>query len=368
MVERRRETSVSERKYWVGFSIVRGIGPVGVRRLREGFGSLEKAWRANAAELRAVGLNRRAAHSLIEARSRIDLDAEMTKLDRQGVAALTWEDADYPPRLQEIHTAPPVLYVRGSLDVTDEWAIAIVGTRRVSAYGRQVTYRLASELAANGVTIVSGLARGVDGEAHRAALEVGGRTIAVLASGLDIVYPPEHRDLAKEIVQNGALVSELPLGSKPEAGNFPARNRIISGLALGVLITEAGDRSGALITVGHATEQGRDVFAVPGNITAGGSKGVNRLLQEGAKAVLSAQDILDELDLARVTGYVEARESLPVTGLEATVLAELSEDPLHVDDIRERCNMPVAEVSSTLAMLELKGLARQVGNMIYVRA
>jgi DNA processing protein len=359
---------VGERNYWIGFSMVRGIGPVGVRRLREGFGSLEKAWHANAAELRAVGLNRRAAHNLIEARSRIDLDAEMARLDRQGVAALTWEDPDYPPRLLEIHTAPPVLYVRGSLDVADEWAVAIVGTRRVSAYGRQVTYRLASELAANRVTIVSGLARGIDGEAHRAALEAGGRTIAVLASGLDIIYPPEHRQLAKDIVQSGALVSELPLGTRPEAGNFPARNRIISGLSLGVLVTEAGERSGALITVEHASEQGRDVFAVPGNITAGGSKGVNRLLQEGAKTVLSAQDILDELNLARVTGYVEARETLSVTGVEAAVLAELSEEPQHVDEIRERCDLPIAEVSSTLAMLELKGMVRQVGSMIYVRA
>jgi len=359
---------VSERKYWIGFSIVKGIGPVGVRKLHEAFGSLEAAWRANAAALHAAGLNRSAAHNLIEARGRIDLDAEMAKLDQHGVAALTWEDADYPPRLREVHAAPPVLYVRGSLDVADEWAIAIVGTRRVSVYGRQVTYRLASELAANGVTIVSGLARGIDGEAHRAALEAGGRTIAVLACGLDRVYPPEHHQMAKDIVQHGALVSELPLGTRPEAGNFPARNRIISGLSLGVLVTEAGERSGALITVEHAAGQGRDVFAVPGNITAGGSKGVNRLLQEGAKPVLSAQDILDELNQARTTRHVEVREELPVVGVEGTVLAQLSDDPLHVDEIRARCNLPIAEVSSTLAVLELKGMVRQVGTMIYVRA
>lgn len=358
---------MGERQYWVGFSIVRGIGPVSVRLLREHFGSLERAWHANAAELRAAGLNRRAIHNLIENRGRLDLEKELAKLDHLGVAALTWEDPDYPPRLLEIDTPPPVLYVRGSLDMADEWAIAIVGTRRASAYGRQVTYRLARELAANGVTIVSGLARGIDAEAHRAALEAGGRTIAVFGSGLDIIYPPEHRQLAGEIIGQGAVVSEFALGRPPDAGNFPARNRIISGLSLGVLVTEGDVDSGALITVDHALEQGRDVFTVPGNITAHGSQGTNRLLQQGAIPVLSAQDIFDALDVAHSTGYVEARESLPVTEMEATILAELSDDPLHVDELQQRCALPIAQVSSTLTMLELKGMVRQVGSMTYVR-
>jgi DNA processing protein len=231
-----------------------------------------------------------------------------------------------------------------------------------------VTYQLASELAAQRVTIVSGLALGIDAEAHRGALDVGGRTVAVLGCGLDTIYPPEHRKLAAEIVQQGALISSFPLGTPPEAHNFPPRNRIISGLSLGVVVTEAGDKSGALLTAECAAEQGRDVFAVPGNITAQGSTGTNRLIQDGAHPVLGAQDVLDELELARVTDYVEARQSLPsVNDVERILLEHLSGEPLHVDEICRSAGMPVAQVSSTLAMLEIKGMVRRVGAMTYTR-
>lgn len=358
---------MSERQYWVGFNIVKGIGPARVRLLLEHFESLGAAWQAPVGDLKAAGLKGRPLNNLLEARKSLDLPAEMNRLDEAGVAVLTWDDADYPPRLLTIDLPPPVLYVRGSLDEADDLALAIVGTRRVSAYGRQVTYELASQLARNGITIVSGLARGIDGEAHRAALEAGGRTIAVLASGVDIVYPPEHRQLVLDITQQGALVSDYPLGTRPEAGNFPPRNRIISGLAMGVLVTEAGIKSGALITSNYALEQGRDVFAVPGNITAKGSDGTNWLIQEGAHTVRSARDVLETLSLTSVIDYVEAREALPADPTEAALLAELEEGSLHVDELGQRCDLPIAQVSSTLAMMELKGMVRQVGNMTYAR-
>lgn len=359
---------MSERQYWVGFNIVKGIGPARVRLLREAFGSLGEAWKASVADLEAAGLKGRVLQNLLETRKTLDLAAEMERLDKAGAAVLTWEDEDYPPRLLSIDQPPPVLYVRGSLDEADDLALAIVGTRRASAYGRQVTQELAGQLARNGVTIVSGLARGIDGEAHRAALEAGGRTIAVLASGVDIIYPPEHRQLAYEITQQGALLSDYPLNTKPEGGNFPPRNRIISGLSMGVLVAEAGTKSGALITTNYALEQGRDVFAVPGNITAKGSDGTNKLIQEGAHVVRKARDVLEVLNLESAIDYVEARETLPADATEAKLLAELDEGALHVDELGRRCELPIAQVTSTLTLMELKGMVRQVDTMTYARA
>ena len=348
--------------------MVKGIGPARVRRLREYFGSLSRAWEADSAALREAGLDQRALDSLLEARRTLNLDAELARLDKLGIAALTCEDEDYPSRLLTIDDPPPVLYLRGSLVEADDWAVAVVGTRRATPYGRQVTYQLAYELAANRVTIVSGLARGIDAEAHQAALDAGGRTIAVLGSGLHEIYPPEHRMLAAEIIQRGAIMTSYPLGTPPEARNFPPRNRIISGLCLGVVVTEAGEGSGALLTAEVAAEQGRDVFAVPGNITAQGSAGVNRLIQDGAQPVLAARDILDQLELARVTNYVEARQELPPVGqVERALLDHLGAEPLHVDELCRMVGLPVAQVSSTLAMLELKGIVRQVGAMTYTR-
>jgi len=285
-----------------------------------------------------------------------------------GVRAITWEDPDYPSLLREIPDPPPLLYVRGTLEPEDSWAVAVVGTRRASVYGKEVTRRLVTDLARSGITVVSGLARGIDGVAHQAALEAGGRTIAVLGCGVDRVYPPEHRALARRIVEQGALVSEYPLGTPPEARNFPPRNRIISGLSLGVLITEAGRGSGALITADYAAEQGRDVFAVPGSILAAGSGGTNRLIQEGAKLVMETADILRELNLTMAAEQAQAREVLPETETEAAILAHLGAEPVHVDDLGRAVGMPIAEVTSALTLMELKGLVRQVGGMKYVTA
>jgi len=223
-------------------------------------------------------------------------------------------------------------------------------------------------LAASGVTVVSGLARGIDAVAHRAALDGGGRTIAVLGSGLDHIYPSEHRALAEAIAASGALVSDYPLGTRPEGGNFPPRNRIISGLSKGVVIVEAPEGSGALITAEFAAEQGRDVFAVPGSILLRSCRGTNKLIQDGARPILGVNDLLEELNLTLISEHQEARTLLPADATEQQVLACLSAEPMHVDELRARIDLPIAQVSGALALMELKGLVRQVGGMNYVAA
>jgi len=359
---------MNDLRYWVGFNIVRGIGPTRLRALLDYFGDLERAWHASSAELRSAGLDRRSLENLLAARSALDLDRELERIGAVGAHLLTWESPGYPRLLREIHDPPPVLYVRGTITEEDAWAVAIVGTRRASTYGREVARRLAAALARSGVTIVSGLARGIDAEAHRAALRAGGRTIAVLGCGIDRVYPPEYRKLAGEIIAQGALVSDYPLGTKPEGRNFPPRNRIISGLSLGVLVVEAGARSGALITADYAAEQGRDVFAVPGSILMRGSVGTNALIRDGAKVVLGPEDVLEELNLTMVAEQTEARQVLPADETEAALLAHLSAEPTHVDELRRQMDLPIAQVTSTLALMELKGMVRQVGGMKYIVA
>lgn len=354
--------------YWIGFNKVRGIGPARLRALLDFFGSIEAAWHAPEDALHDVGLDRRSLANLLEARSKLDLAAELDRVQRAGIAVLTWEDSWYPERLRAINDPPPVLYVRGELRPEDDWAVAMVGTRRASAYGREAARMLAADLARAGVTLISGLATGIDTQVHRAAIEAGGRTIAVLGSGVDIIYPWENSKLAAEIVQHGALISEYPLGTKPEASNFPPRNRIISGLSRGVVVVEAGEQSGALITADFAADQGRDVFAVPGSIFARNSQGTNKLIRDGATPVLSANDILEALNLTAVPQQVEARLLFPTDATEAQIFERLSEEPVHVDELSRAAGLPIATVTSTLALMELKGLVRQAGGMTYVLA
>jgi DNA processing protein len=357
-----------ELKYWVAFSAIPGIGRVRISRLEQCFGSLENAWKAPDGKLQQAGLDSRSVDALLSLRPRISLEAEMERLERHGVNALICEDPDYPSRLKEIYDYPPVLYVRGTLPAEDEPCLAIVGTRRPTVYGRQVTEEIVADLARSKITIVSGLARGIDSVAHRAALDAGGKTLAVFGSGLDIVYPGENAKLAQAIVEHGALVSEHPLGVKPKAENFPLRNRIMSGLGLGVLVVEAGEKSGALITARQAVEQNREVFAIPGSILSPASQGTNRLIQEGAKLVRNYADILQELNLTIVVQQAEIEEFAPANEVESAILKQLSSQPNHIDEICRHSGLTVSEVSSTLAMLELKGVARQVGNMNYVLA
>ncbi len=355
-------------RYWIGFNRVQGIGAARLRALLDHFGALEAAWKAPADALRYAGLDRRSLANLLKARNELDLDKELRRLDQFRVQVLTWDDPDYPRNLQEIYNPPPVLYVRGQIDKRDEWAVAVVGTRRASVYGKEAARAMGSGLAQAGVTVVSGLALGIDSVAHRACLDAGGRTIAVLGSGVDVVYPSQNRHLAADIVQRGAVVSEYALGTRPEARNFPPRNRIISGLTLGTVVVEADIGSGARITADFAAEQGREVFAVPGNVFARNSRGTNRLIQDGAKLVCDVGDVLEELNLTMVSEQAQARAVIPDNETEATLLAHLSGEPRHVDDLRRAVQLPIAQVSSTLALMELKGMVRQVGGMNYVIA
>jgi DNA processing protein len=354
------------RYYWVGLNLVKGVGAARFRLLLEAFGDAEQAWQASPNALREAGLSKRVVEAFLRIRSSDLLERTWQQIESQGIQVLTWEDASYPRLLKEIEQPPPVLYARGEVTGDDEWAVAIVGTRRITAYGRQVAEDLAGAMARNGITVVSGLARGVDAVAHQACLKNGGRTLAVLGSGVDHIYPPEHRRLAQEIVANGAVLSDYPPGTPPEAANFPPRNRIISGLARATLVVEAGRSSGALITATFAVEQGREVFAVPGGIYSPASQGTNQLIQQGARPYLTPQDILESLNIAMAGEQRTARAVLPADATEAKLYALLSASPLHVDDLRAELNLPVEQVSAALALMELKGLVRHVGGMQYV--
>lgn len=354
------------RRYWVGFNLVKGIGAARLRVLLDTFGSAEAAWNAPAGALMGCGLGSKLVENLLKVRAEVSPDAVWERLQQQGIQVLTWEDEAYPRRLKEIDQPPPVLYLRGELLPEDEWAVGIVGTRRITPYGRQVTEEVAGLLARRGITIISGLARGVDAAAHRATLNAGGRTLAVLGSGVDRIYPPEHQRLAEDICRQGAILSDYPPGTAPESQNFPPRNRIISGLSLAIVIVEAGERSGALITASFAADQGRDVFAVPGSILAPQSAGTNRLIQNGARPLLDPKDVLEALDLTLSLERQEARRALPDDPLEASLYNLLGREPQHVDELCNQSGLPVAQVSAALTLMELKGLVRQVGGMNYI--
>lgn len=364
--------SLDELKYWIAFSRVLGIGPVRFQLLLDFFQEdVAAAWCADSKALAMAGLDQRTIDKFLAQRGAIIPQQELEKLERLRIRVITWKDLSYPPLLRKIEYAPPVLYVCGSLTEDDcRFSLAIVGTRKMSGYGRQVTEHFAGELAKGRITIVSGLALGVDTTAHVAALDAGGRTIAVIASGLDYVYPPKNFKLAQRIVESGqgALITPFPLGAKPDAGNFPARNPIISGLSLGVLVTEAPPRSGSLITANSALNQGREVFAVPSGIFSPGGAGVNKLIQDGAHPVTSVNDVLEQLNLFMVPQQVEARAILPDNEEERALLNLLSYESSHVDELIRESGLVANTVSSTLTVMELKGMIKHVGGMQYVLA
>jgi len=346
--------------------MVKGIGATRLRILMDYFGNIEEAWKASIEQLQLAGISKKLAQALVNFRSQVVLDEVWKRIEAAGISILTWEEQEYPARLHELDQPPPVLYLRGSYLPDDDWAVAIVGTRRVTAYGRQVTEEITRYLSANGITIVSGLARGVDFTSHLAALNAGGRTLAILGSGVDRIYPPEHIRLAERIVSQGALISDYPPGTPPDSTNFPPRNRIISGLAKAVVVVEAGESSGALITAAFAVEQGREVFAVPAGIHAPQSKGANRLIQQGARLLMDPQEILEVLNMTQVSEQRNARSVLPADATEAAIFSILSREPRHIDEIRLHSGLPIEKVSSTLTIMELKGMVRQVGGMQYI--
>jgi DNA processing protein len=357
-----------ELKYWTAFHRIPGIGRVRYQALLNGFPTLADAWTAGPGDLRASGLGDRIVRAIVAERPKIEPDVELERLAVHSIRALTWNDAGYPGLLKEIDDAPPVIYVRGDLTAADEWAVSVVGTRRPTPYGRQVAEEISHQLASNRICVVSGLARGIDAIAHRAALQAGGRTVAVLACGLDIVYPPEHAKLAHEIAEHGALISEYPLGTQPRGDYFPRRNRIMSGISLGVLVVEGDMKSGAIITARWAADQNREVFAVPGSIFSPQSRGANDLIQQGAKLVQKIEDVLGELNLTMVPQQMEMQQLIPATDTESDLLRHITQEPVHIDEVCRQSALPVSTVSSLLAMMELKGLVRQMGPMTYVIA
>jgi DNA processing protein len=357
-------------RYWIGFNRAKGIGPIRQRMLTEHFGSIELAWNASPQKLQQAGLDQRSLQSLLSTRTTFDFDAEMRAIERAGAWVLTLEDAQYPPLLRQIPDPPPLLYVKGTLSESDWNAMAVVGTRRATTYGKTMTHDLVEPMARLGITIVSGLARGIDATAHETALEAGGRTIAVMANGIDRVYPPEHRQLAESITANGALISELPIGEPAESSHFAPRNRIVSGMSHGTLVVEAAEHSGALMTANLAVDQGREVFAVPGNALSSASKGTNTLIQNGAKMVLEVKDILNELKLDVSVPETRIQPSAPdvpkVEGeTEIILLRNLSGEPQHIDNLLHETGLPISTVVGNLTLLELKGLVRQEGVLLY---
>jgi DNA processing protein len=362
---------MEESEYWLALSFVPGIGDVGYKNLISRFHNPEAVFGATTKELNEVeGIGEKVAQLIKNFSDWEKVGTEIQNLKRFGFKLLSIIDKDYPKNLSKIYYAPSILYLHGEICASDELAIAIVGTRAADRYGRLVADNLASELASMGITIVSGMARGIDSAAHAAALKSGGRTIAVLGSGLDVIYPPENKNLYNQISEHGAVISEFPLGSDPDAVNFPKRNRIISGLALGVVVIQAPEKSGALITASFALEQNREVFAVPGNIGSRLSCGTNALIKGGAKLVASVEDIVSEIDAFRRLKPIESAVVIgPILERlnedEKRVFSTLGNDPIHIDDIITQSGFESRRVLSTLLSLELEGLITQLPGKMF---
>lgn len=364
----------TELENYLGLALTPGVGPKTLATLLHVFGSAEKVFEAapdHLCEIDGVGivLTRR-----IRSSEHREQAAELIQqCQRDQISILTPESLDFPPLLRELPDPPAVLFVRGQITKADQLSIAIVGTRGASHYGRSQAERFARSLARAGLTIVSGLARGIDAAAHRSALDAQGRTIAVLSSGVRDIYPPQHKDLAEQIIANGALISEMPPYSKPKKGMFPQRNRLISGLCLGTLVVEAAERSGALITARHAGEQGREVFAMPGMVSSPAARGCHALIRDGAYLTQDPEDILDQLGPlvqgVQITPEVEIRHpaQLQLNEQESAVLQAINLEPTDINLVVTTCGLPVARVLSTLCVLEMRRLIRRVSGQIVQR-
>ena len=357
---------------WLALARVKGLGAVSFKKLTTRFVDPTAAFSAALTELEQVeGLHHDAIDGIVAFSDWAEIDEEIERARDAGIAIVPFTNPNYPARLRTIADPPPFLYVKGNILTDDDKAVAIVGSRSASEYGRRVARDLARGLASLGFTVVSGMARGIDGSAHESALQAGGRTIAVLGSGVERAYPAEHETLYRRIGENGAVLSELPIGTRPLAFNFPARNRLISGLSLGVVVVEATEKSGSLITATLAVEQGREVFAVPGEVGSSRSRGAHRLIRQGAKLVESVDDIIEEIapQLLDRTGSATQRAPrvLPQNASDATrtIFALLQENTLQVDQVIERTGMSAAQVLETLLDLELQGLLRQLPGKIY---
>jgi DNA processing protein len=366
------ESNPSEPKSWLALSTVPNVGPIRFVSLVKHFGSPEAVLSApqkNLADLPDIG-----PVTASSIKGNVDwklVEKQLKLMEKNQVRLLTFKDDAYPENLKSIYDPPPFLFIKGEIERGDQNAIAIVGARAASTYGNQTAQKIGRELAKRGITIVSGLAWGIDSIGHSSALEENGRTVAVFGSGLDVIYPPQNRKLAERIMQNGALVSEFPMGTKPEKQNFPRRNRLISGLSLGVVVIEAGAKSGALLTAQHALEQNREVFAVPGNIGTKTSEGTNRLIKEGAKLITSVEDILEELRMYTALHQKEKskieKDSSQLSEQEKSIYDLMTGEPRHIDRIAQDVHQTTSQALSTLLSLELKGFIKQLSGKMFVR-
>ncbi len=365
--------ALQDNRYWIALNLVPGIGSIAYRNLITAFKDPRRVFEAPQRELRKVeGVGPKLVEALTGFSLESRLKDELKRMDDFGVSVVTYQDGAYPKNLLAIYDPPPVLYVRGEFMARDDVAIAIVGSRMATRHGKALTERLGRDLAARGITIVSGMARGIDSAAHRGAFLGRGRTIAVLGCGVDVIYPPESRALMKEIMDRGAVISEFPMGTRPHSFNFPRRNRIISGLALGVVVVEATGRSGSLITANYALEQGREVFAVPGHVGYPSSRGTNRLIKEGAKLVERVEDILEEIVLEwrgknESNKGGESQSSPNLSKDERIVYRLLGEEPVHIDGLITQTQWDAGRVSRVLLSLELAGLISQLAGKQFVR-
>ena len=356
-------------KYWVALNRFQKFGPIRFQKLIRYFPDMRAAFLSHFDDLLKAGIEEEIASEFLAKKPEINPDQELELMSQHKISAVTLQDQDYPPLLKEIYQAPPILYYKGSLqDERDNFAVSVVGTRKISSYGRRVTPDIISGLVNSGLSIVSGLALGIDSLAHEAVCQMRGRTVAVLGSGLDSqnIYPSVNRYLVKKIeAASGLIISEYPIGTPPLKHHFPYRNRIISGLTRGTIVVEAPEDSGALLTARYALEQNREVFAVPGDIYQQNSLGPNNLIKMGAKAVTSFEDVLEALNLKIASQFIKARETIPDSKEEAVILKILSENSLHIDELIRLSQLDSGTVNSTLTLMEMKGRVRNLGGMRY---
>jgi len=366
---------LKEKDFWLGFNIFKGIGPKRFQHLLKVFGSARRAWKASAKELRETKLPSSIIKHFLLFRQETNLAKTVLELEKKLIRYITLQDKEYPPNLKKISFPPPTLFLKGKIIPQDTLAIGVIGTRKITPYGREVTEKLTAGLTACGLTIISGLARGVDSVSHRVSLGSGGRTLAVLGSGLDRIYPPEHQALAEKIVKSGALISALAPGTPPLKGHFPSRNRLISGLSLGILVTEGAAVSGTKITSRFCLKQGRKLLAVPGPITSSLSEGPADLIKMGARLVTKVEDILEELEVKKRPALPGQKEDPALTKKgeikfkdreEELIWQSLTEGGRHIDEIIRQTGFSSAEVLSVLTELELAGKVKNIGQGNYI--
>jgi DNA processing protein len=361
-------SNLDNQKYHIGFSKIPGLGSSKFSILNKHFPNVQSAWQAEPANLIQAGLDEKTTNIFVSKRQQINLNKEIDDLQKQNIQVVTLSDPNYPPLLKQIYNPPFILYYKGNLKNLTDLTIAVVGTRKMSSYGKNITTDIVNQLTDNRVITVSGLAMGIDAQAHLTCIQKKQTTVAVLGSSLeaDNIYPSINRSLAQDIINNnGIILSEYALGTPPLKHNFPARNRIISGLSKGTLVIEAGERSGALITAQFALEQNREVFAIPGAINYPNAIGTNNLIKKGAKLVTKVEDILEELNIQELIQQKQAQKYLPDSPEEATLLKYLKICPRHVNELVQLSDLSIQEVSSTLTLLEMKGQVKNIGSMTY---